>query len=66
MASMNSRGPNSQRYHLAKTVFCLATALLLIVLGLQDLHGHGWAKLLIAVAILVATVMRWLVFREKR
>lgn len=59
-------GGNSQTYHVVKTVVGLVIAALLAIMGLRDLHGQGWPLLLIAGAIVIATVLRWLVFREKR
>ena len=66
MGLFGSPGGNSRTYHLVKTVLGLAAAALLVVMGLQDLQGRGWAMLVVAGAIVVATVLRWLVFREKR
>ena len=66
MGIFGSPGGNSSTYHVVKTALGLAAAVLLAVLGLQDLHGRGWALLLIAGAIVGATILRWLVFREKR
>ena len=66
MGAMGSSGGNSQTYHVAKTVAGLVIAVLLVIMGLRDLHGQGWALLLIAAAIVAATLLRWLVFREKR
>jgi hypothetical protein len=66
MAVMKDTSGNSQTYHLVKSVLGLLVAGLAAILGVQDLYGRGWALLLIAGAIVVATVMRWMVFREKR
>ena len=66
MGLFGSPGGNSRTYYIVKTVLGLMAAVLLVVLGLQDLQGRGWALLAVAGAIVVATALRWLVFREKR
>jgi hypothetical protein len=65
MGLFGSPGGNSQTYHVVKTVLGLLVAIVLVVLGLQDMQGRGWPLLLIAGVILLSSLLRWLIFREK-
>lgn len=56
------RGSTGYRAGLA--IAGLLAALALIVRGVLDLRGGGWAMLLVAAAILVALALRRFVFRD--